>query len=543
MNHLALTDWCICLGYIAMVLGLGFYFSNKQKGNDDFFFGGRQMHWIPVGLSLFATTFSSNSFVGLPAEAAYRDWHQLLAIYFIPFVVVPITCIWFIPFYKGLGFRSLYEYLERRFTRPVRLMASLIFMVYSAGWMGTMLLAVSRILNVVLDSQSSGQTIVIIGITGLLATLYTAMGGVKAVIWTDAIQAFALFGGMVFLLALLLVKIDGGWETFLATGAQDDKFTMFRTDGGFGERNLYSACAYGFFVYMGGQVASYGAFQRYVSVDSVREAQQALAIKGVFAFVSSTLFFLVGSALYVYYQQSHPEVFTELSVGRSKDQLLPHFVIHYAGGYGMVGLVLAGLFAAAMSSLDSGINSMTATLVTDWLRGREVGTLTNRCLTVGFGAGVTLIGCLLALINSPVFDILMSISGATLGLLLAVLIMGMFLPRVNTFGVVVGLVAGLAVFLAIRVGIPSLEPETLERLGPLGGIEAKYLVGWHIRHGTGNRDGDAGKLPGSSAARPAIVGTAVAPVTTPPPTPPRRLAELGKHAGRGERLGIASSCG
>ena len=472
MQQVSLVDWSICFGYLALVIGLGIYFSNKQKDNDDFFFGGRNMHWIPVGLSLFATTFSSNSFVGLPAEGAFRDYHQLLAIYFIPFVVIPITCIWFIPFYKGLGFRSLYEYLEHRFARPVRLMASVIFMAYSAGWMGTMLLAVSRILNVVLDSQSTSQTILIITIIGLLATLYTAIGGVKAVIWTDTIQAFVLCGGMIFLFGLLLFKIDGGWETFFSVGSEARKFDMLRTDGGLAERNLFSACAYGFFVYMGGQLASYGAFQRYVTVDSVKDARQALIIKGVFTFFSCTLFFLVGSALYVYYQQSHPEVFHGLSEGRAKDQLLPHFVVNFAGGYGMVGLILAGLFAAAMSSLDSGINSMTATLVTDWMNGREVGTFTNRCLTAGFGVGVTFIACLLSLINSPVFDILLSIAGATLGLLLAVLMMGMLLPRVNTVGVVTGLTAGLSVFLLIRLGIPRLGPEMLEHLGPLAGLKS-----------------------------------------------------------------------
>ena len=214
MQQIAMLDWTICIGYLGVVIGLGVYFSNKQKNNDSYFLGDRNMHWIPVGLSLFATTFSSNSFVGLPAEGAYGDYHQLLAILFIPFVVIPITCIWFIPFYKGLGFTSLYEYLEHRFSRRVRLLASLIFMVYSAGWMGTMLLAVAKILDVVLKTESTGQTLAVIVIVGLLATLYTAMGGVKAVIWTDAIQAFALAGGMCFLLWLLLSNIDGGWTAF-----------------------------------------------------------------------------------------------------------------------------------------------------------------------------------------------------------------------------------------------------------------------------------------------------------------------------------------
>lgn len=473
MEHIALIDWIICGGYLAIVIGLGIYFSNKQKNNDDYFLGGRNMHWLPVGLSLFATTFSSNSFVGLPAEGAFGDYHQLLAIFFIPFVVIPITCIWFIPFYKGLGFTSLYEYLEHRFSRGVRLAASVIFMTYSAGWMGTMLLAVSRILDVVVKTDFAGQTILIIVIVGLLATLYTAMGGVKAVIWTDTIQAFALCGGMFFLFGLLIGKIDGGWTAFTTIGNEAHKFDMFRTDGGLAQRNVFSACAYGFFVYLGGQLASYGAFQRYVTVDSVKEARRALIIKGAFTFLSCTMFFLVGSALFVFYQHPmHVEVFNDLAEGKTRDQLLPHFVINFAGGYGMVGLILAGVFAAAMSSLDSGINSMSASFVTDWKNGQELGTTANRVLTVIFGVTVTSIACGLSLINSPVFNILLAIAGATLGLLLAVLMMGMLLPRVNTLGAVSGLIAGCVVFLLIRVALPRLSETGLEKLGMLAGLKA-----------------------------------------------------------------------
>ena len=471
MQQIAPIDWTICIGYLALVVGLGVYFSNKQKDNDAYFLGDRNMHWIPVGLSLFATTFSSNSFVGLPAEGAYGDYHQLLAIMFIPFVVIPITCIWFIPFYKGLGVTSLYEYLERRFSRGIRLTASLIFMLYSAGWMGTMLLAVSKILDVVLATESTMQTLVVIVIVGLLATLYTAIGGVKAVIWTDTIQAFALCGGMCFLLWLLLSSIEGGWTGFVALGGANGKFDMLHTGGGFAEHNVFAACAYGFFVYMGGQLASYGAFQRYVTVDSVNDARRALIIKGAFTLVSCTLFFLVGTALYVYYQQFHVDLFTEYSAGKNRDQLLPHFVINFGGGYGMTGLLLAGLFAAAMSSMDSGINSMAASLVTDWLNGREVGTATNRWLTGAFGMGVTLIACLLSRIDSPVFAILLSIAGATLGMLLAILMMGMLLPRVNTVGVVAGMVAGLLVVCLIRVVLPNLDSATLESLGPWAGLK------------------------------------------------------------------------
>ena len=223
---------------------------------------------------------------------------------------------------------------------------------------------------------------------------------------------------------------------------------------------------------MGGQLASYVAYQRYITVESVRDARQALMIKGGFTLLSCTLFFLVGTALFVFYQQSHSDVFQQYSTGSSKDQLLPHFVIHHAGGYGMTGLILAGLFAAAMSSLDTGINSMTATVVTDWLNGREIGIRANRGLTLAFGVVTTLAACALSLIDSPVFDLLLSISGATLGLLLAVLMLGMLLPRANTIGVISGLIAGLAVFGVIRVWIPNLDQDRLQGLGVWAGLKS-----------------------------------------------------------------------
>jgi SSS family transporter len=472
MENLSPIDWIICVGYLLVIIGLGFYFSRKQTGNDDYFFGGRKMHWLPVGLSLFAGSISANSFVGLPAEGAFGDYHQLLALFFIPFVVVPITCIWFVPFYKRMGFLSIYEYLQRRFSRPIRLFASLIFMAFLAGWMGTMLLAVTRILNVVLETPSTGQTLIMIAAVGLLATLYTALGGVKAVIWTDTIQAFALLGGMLFLLIVLIGRIDGGLATLLDVGASAGKFEMFRTDGGLGQRNVFSACAYGFFVYLSAQLANYAAYQRYVTVDSVQDVRRSLIIKGVFIFFTGVLFFLVGTALFVFYQQSDVEVFRAYSSGSSKDQLLPHFVVHHAGGYGLTGLILAGLFAAAMSSLDTGINSMTATVVEDWLNGRELGIRTNRCLTLGFGIAVTMTACVLSLIDSPVFDLFLSIAGATLGLLFAVLILGMLVPRANTVGAISGFIAGLAVFGVIRLWIPSLDDEALASLGVFAGLKS-----------------------------------------------------------------------
>lgn len=472
MDNISLIDWIICASYIALIVGVGLFVSRKQETNDDYFFAGRTMHWLPVGLSLFASTLSSNSFVGMPAEGAFGNYHQLMAILFIPFVIVPIICIWFVPFYRSFGFISLYEYLERRFSRPVRLVASAIFILYLAGWIGTMLLAVTRILTVVLETNAAAQVMTIIVIVGLLSTLYTAIGGVKAVIWTDAIQAFVLFGGMIVLLLLLIGKIDGGWTAFFQTGAEAGKFEMFRTDGLLRERNVYSACAFGFFVYLGAHVASYGTYQRFVSVPTVGDVRRSMYIKGGFTLFSCTLYFLVGTALFVFYQQSQVEVFNELSSGKAKDQLMPHFVVNHAGITGLTGMILAGLFAASMSSMDTGINSMTASIVTDWFNGRELGLRFNCILTFVLGMFATGVACMLSMIDTPVFDLLLSLVGATLGLLTAVFLLGMLVPRANTAGAIAAVVTGLAAFAIIRLWIPSLEGEELQRVGVFAGLKS-----------------------------------------------------------------------
>ncbi len=473
IEDIHLVDWVICAAYLAFVIGLGVYFSGTQDSNDDFFHGGKRMHWLPVGLSLFATTFSSNSFVGLPAEGAFGDYHQLLAIFFIPFVVIPITCKWFIPKYKSWKYNSLYEYFERRFDRSLRLLASSVFMFYSAGWMATMLLAVARVLGEVLDSPSPEQGAIIISVVGLLATLYTAMGGVKAVIWTDTIQAFALGGGMLFLLFTLIGDIDGGWLTYFETARESGKMNMTSTSGGWGERNIYSAMAYGFFIYMGGQVATYGSYQRYITVESIRDAQFSLVVKGVFTLLSCTLFFLVGTGLWLFYQQT-PEslqIFEAYSQDAAKDRLLPNYVMNFMDGVGITGLLLAGLFAAAMSSLDSGINSMVATFVTDWHNGKDMGRGTNRRLTLVFGFAVTCIGCVMSFSKLPVFDLLLSVGGATLGLLLSILVVGLLYRKATTIGVMLGMCTGLLVYGYIRIYIGKFASEdTIRALGEFGAI-------------------------------------------------------------------------
>ncbi|MFT7643942.1 MAG: SSS family solute:Na+ symporter, partial [Pirellulaceae bacterium] len=351
MQSIALgpLDWTICAIYLIAVVGLGLWFSRKQDDNDDYFVGGRKMHWFPIGLSIFAGTFSSLSFVGLPRDGAYEDYHLLLGILFIPLVVMPIVGWWFVPLFHRLKVTSCYEYLELRFHRGIRLCASILFMFYTTLWMGNMLLAVGKILQVVL-SLNDTQMKIAIATVGLLATIYTTLGGVKAVVWTDALQAFGLGGGMLLVLILALGKIDGGLAETIRVGAANDKFQMFRMDIT-SEANVFGACAFGFFVYLAGHAVNFTAVQRYVSMPSVREARRSLLVNGIMVTLTCSLFFFVGSTLFVYYDQmANPDTPTPFQVLHDReqgDQLLPYFVMNELPQIGLTGMLVAGLFAAA----------------------------------------------------------------------------------------------------------------------------------------------------------------------------------------------------
>ena len=452
MTNLTLIDWLVCGGYLAAVFGLGLWFSGKQTDNEAFFVGSRRMHWVPIGLSVFAGMFSALSYVGLPSEGAYGDWHTFLGIMFIPLVACPIVGWLFVPLYHRVGQVSGYAYLERRFHRAVRLAASLLYIGYATCWMGNMLVAVGVILQVTLGVTHAQTGWLLLGV-GAFATLYTTMGGVKAVIWTDVLQAFALGGGMLLILLMTVGRIDGGWTGLWDTAVRYDKFAMFDMTFDVQRENFISACAFGFFVYVAGYAIQFKEAQRYVSMPDVASARRALAVNGVMIAVVCFIFFLVGTAMFAYYHHALPEGAAAGSgfppQVKKPDQLLPYFVTHVLTVPGLVGVLVAGLFAAAMSSVDSGINALTASVVYDWLAGRQITVRVSRLLCTLFGAGAVAVALVLHQWQFNVFDMVIGISGAWLGGLLGVFLLGMLVRRATTGGAVIGLVTAGACLAAV----------------------------------------------------------------------------------------------
>jgi len=471
MRQLTVTDWCVFVCYLSVVLALGVFFARRQRDNEEYFVGGRRMNWFAVGVSLFATAFSSLSFVALPREGAYEDYHLLVTYLCIPLIITPVLWWVFVPVYRRLGVTSVYEYLEVRFSRTMRRLGTLLFALYAIGWMGSMVFATGLIIKAVLK-LSETQFIWTLVAVGLFATLYTVLGGIRAVIWTDVLQAVTLGGGMIAVFFLTLGHIDGGWDTVLRLGVESNKFQMFDMDLDLTRgRTFFSALAIGLFAYLPGYTTSQITVQRYICTRDLGDARRALIINAAVAAIVAVLFFAVGSTLYAYYHQEggsgfpkivkpggqelkakdqtsegeHQTSETEGQTLETKDQLMPHFVLNELPYVGLSGLLLAGLFAAVMSTIDSGINSLTAVLVYDWLGGRHISVRSSRLLCFSFGIcviGAALLTLLLR--DHPVIDIIMKIAGSFLGLLMGVYLLGMLVPRANTAGALAGLVAGSA---------------------------------------------------------------------------------------------------
>ena len=456
MTDLSLIDWCVCAAYLVVVFGLAVRSARGQQDNEDYFLGGRKMNWFVVGVSMFATSFSSISFLGLPQRGAYQDFSFYLTILFIPFVITPILWWIFVPLYVRLKVSSGYEYLGRRFGPPVQKIGSGLYCAYAIGWMGTMLYAVALTLQTVMGLTHTQYYLILIGI-GAFATVYTVMGGLKAVIWTDVLQAAVLGGAIIAIIFLAVSRIDGGWSAFWKIASEYNKFQMFHLNSNLlapenftAKNTVFTAAAFGLFMYLPGYAVSQNMIQRYVCAGSLSAGRGVVVLSAVINTVLGLLFLLVGTALFAFYSQPGGVGLPAAGAAIAKeDQILPYFVSTQMPGVGLVGFILAGLFAAAMSTIDSGINGVTSVIVYDWFSGRKLSLGVSRILTTLLGVIVIGAAILASSIEQSVIDIIMAIAGTSLGMLLAIYLLGMLIPHANLTGVLTGFAVGLVCLILI----------------------------------------------------------------------------------------------
>ena len=209
---LSFLDILIIALYFILILGLGIYFSKKQKNTEDYFKARERIPGWAAGLSLFGTALSPITFMAIPAKTYSTDWSYFLFNMSV-FLAVPLVVYLFIPFYRKTNIKTAYEYLEIRFSVIIRLVGSICFILYQIGRMGVVLFLPSIALNLV----TGIDLFICISLMGVISLIYTLLGGIEAVIWTDVVQVFVLMGGVIISLVMIVIKTEGGFESILET--------------------------------------------------------------------------------------------------------------------------------------------------------------------------------------------------------------------------------------------------------------------------------------------------------------------------------------
>ncbi|MPZ19415.1 MAG: sodium/solute symporter [Luteitalea sp.] len=431
-------DYAVLAAYFVPLLLIGRYFSTKNESTEDFFLGGRRVPWWAAGLSIYGTQLSAITFLAIPAKAYAEDWVFLLANLCI-LAIAPVVVFFYLPFFRGLQITTAYEYLERRFGLAVRLAGSLAFIVLQAARMAIVLFLPALALQAVtgLDIYLS------IVLMGLLCTTYTMQGGMRAVIWTDVLQVGTLLGAAIVSLALVVAHVEGGLGAVARIASDNGKLHMFTWSWSATIASVWVVVIGNIFTNLVPYTADQAVIQRYLTTSSERQAARAVWTASLLTLPTSVLFFGVGTALYVFYRTHpsllHPAVATDATFAWFIGRQLP---------VGVSGLVVAGVFAAAMSTLSSGINSITAALVTDFY-GRFRTDATDaarmrlaRRLTILVGLGGTISALMMATWNiRSLWDLFLQSIGLLGGGLAGVFALGIFTRRAHGIGALVGLAA------------------------------------------------------------------------------------------------------
>ena len=432
----------IAVYFVGMLLQ-GLYFMRRNKSTDDYFRGGGRLPWWAVSLSIYATMFSSITFLSVPALSYGMDCrYYVIAIGIL--AVAPLVTRYYLPFFRRLNLTSAYEYLEVRFNLACRLFASGAFTLFMIARTAIITYLPAIAISAVVDVDVDTAIIVVTAVT----ILYCTVGGIEAVIWNDVVQSVVMIGGTALIMILLIAGTDGGLGGFVEMGRAAGKFRVL-------DFALNLKAPVFWVVLVGGIVANLASYtsdqcvvQRYITTRDEKGAARSILFNGALSFINCGVFFLVGVGLFTYYS-SNPAA---LDVTMPKnDSVFPIYIASELP-LGVTGLILAAVAAATMSTLSSNLNSAATAVTTDFYARLFPGVTERRKMRCGRVAtivtGLLGGGFALVLANMDVYsmyDQFQRFLGVLTGGLACLFLMGVFMPRVNGKGAMVGLVANYAV--------------------------------------------------------------------------------------------------
>lgn len=419
------------------------------------------MSLLPVSLSVMASFLSAVSVLGIPAEVYYNGAIYWTGI-FSGFLGFPFIAHFILPVFHNLGFASSFEYLEMRFNKVVRIIGCLVFQLQMILYMAVVLYAPALALNQVMGIDMLVSILVI----GLVCTFYTAIGGLKAVMWTDAFQMFIVFAGLLTLIIKATIEV-GGISYVFEKASADGKLQIDNFDPNPLVRHTFWTLIIGGFmtsltIYGGNQAM----VQRYISMKNMRGAQTALYLQLPASIIFTSLLVYTGLVLHAKYGHKNPVPCTI----EKPDQLIPYLVMDILGdAYGVPGLFVACVFSASLSTVSSGVNALALVFMTDIFKPlyrmitlqdiNEVrATIYSKVVALVYGLVTIGLAFLSQYFGNLILQIALSIFGMVGGPLLALFVLAMFFPCVNSLGATIGMICSLTFSFWLAIGAIASKP-------------------------------------------------------------------------------------
>lgn len=443
---LPVIDLLVFIIYLAAILffGISFYFK-KGRTTDDYIVGGQKLPSWAIGMSIFATFVSSISFLALPGKAYLSNWNSFVFSLSIPFAAL-VAVKFFVPLYRKIQSQSAYYYLEERFGSWARNYASICYLLTQLARMGTILYLLALPTNALLGWDISS----IIIFTGIFVIIYAAMGGIEAVIWTDAIQGIVLISGALACLILIVVSMPEGPGQIIEVGREFDKFSF----GSFGtdltEATFWVIFMYGLFINLQNFGIDQNYVQRYMSARTEKEAKKSTWMGSLLYIPVSLLFFMIGTSLFAYYHVQ-PDLLPEnLKDITEADRIFPYFIVTELPK-GVTGLLIASIFAAGMSTISTSINSSSTVILTDFFKTYSKKKISSKIqfrvlATAGIIMGLLSILVSLAMTSvKSALDAWWALSSVFSGGVLGLFLLGFFSRKIKEIE------AGIAVIIGILI--------------------------------------------------------------------------------------------
>jgi len=456
-------DLVILAIYFSLMLFLGFWLGRRKKTAEDYFLAGRKAPGWAVGLSILGTCISSVTYVAYPGMAFARDWQYLTQGFALVFLVA-VGFLAVVPFYRRYVRMSVTEYMEARFSLGLRIYSLLALLIFELTRLATIMYLVSLVISTITGMEIA----LVILLVGVVTIIYTVAGGMEGVIWSDVIQTLVLFAGGILAVIYASLEIPEGFFGIIKTASAQGKFHLFDFSWDFTRAGfwvLFLSGLVNFFYFL---CANQNQVQRYQCAVSDQQAKKATLIGSLGSVPVWALFMLVGTSLFVYFHY-HPDPQVQEFINQGKpDKVFPYFIARVIPT-GLSGLLLAGLFSAAMSTLDSSMTTLSTLAITDLYfrffpaKDEKKNLLLSRALMLFwgiFGMGIALAMIKVGTFLEFYFRLFSILGGSIVGLFA----LGLFSKTAHSRGAWLGVAVGLVITFWGSLSYPGINSEKLAGL-------------------------------------------------------------------------------